>query len=86
MFKNKKAYTLISFGVLNILHAFLHLMQVLQSILLISASTHNHNHEHEQSTIEWLLHHPIMAFIWAIVGVSTLIMGIKDFKHHKNCK
>jgi len=27
-----------------------------------------------------------MSLVWALVGLSTLILGIKDYLHHKKCK
>jgi hypothetical protein len=74
----RKYWILIGAGGLNLLHGLLHIFQFIQSIFLIG---HSHN-----ETMEQLLHSPILSFIWAVVGLATLIIGIKDFKHHKNCK
>lgn len=34
----------------------------------------------------YLLHSPYFAILWAIVGIFTLWIGIKDFIHHNKCK
>jgi hypothetical protein len=49
-------------------------------------SVEHHHHHHDEGVIEQLLHNPIFALIWGIIGILTLWIGIKDFKHHKNCK
>lgn len=77
----KKSMLIIGIGIINLLHAGLHIIQFLQSIILVRESLH----KHDESGIESILHNPIVAFIWAIVGFITLWMGIKDFKHHKKC-
>lgn len=70
---------LIGSGVLNLLHAGTHIIQFIQSLFLISYSE-GHAHSHD-----WM-HNPWMSLVWALVGLSTLILGIKDYKHHKKCK
>lgn len=74
----RKYWFLIGAGGLNLLHGLLHIFQFIQSIFLIG---HSHN-EH----LDELLHNPLLSLVWAIVGLSTLIIGIRDFKHHKKCK
>lgn len=74
----KKYWILIGLGSVNLLHGILHIVQFVQSVLLIG-SGHN-------ETLESFLHSPILSFVWAIVGLITIIIGIKDFRHHKNCK
>ena len=76
--KNKKSFLLIGLGGINILHAGLHLLQFVQSVILVTSSA---NCEHETG----LLHNPIFNLIWAVVGLLTLYVGIKDFKHHNHC-
>ena len=79
----KKYIALISIGIFNTLHASIHIIQFIQSMLLLSTNLEEHENE---SMIEHLLHNPILNIIWAIVGVFTLYLGIKDYLHHKNCK
>jgi hypothetical protein len=80
----KKAIILISVGILNLLHGMLHIVQFIQSLLLVSYSIETHNHDNE-SWIQHFLHNPFFAFFWAIIGVLTFIIGIKDYRHHKKC-
>ena len=75
----KNSIILISIGIANILHASLHLIQFLQSIIIIGYSAEN-------PMIEKILHNPIFAFIWSLVGLLTLIIGIKDYIHHHKHK
>lgn len=83
--KIKKSIVLISFGFLNLLHGIFHIIQFIQSMLLIAYST-THQHKHTDNWIESFLHNPVWAFIWAIVGIVTAIIGIRDYKHHKKCE
>lgn len=71
--KNKRSILLIGLGSMNFLHGVMHLLQFVQSIILVSKSAQPGDDN------------PIWALIWAIVGIITLIVGIKDFIHHKNC-
>jgi hypothetical protein len=81
----KRHLVLISVGVLNFLHGMFHVIQFIQSMLLVAYSTeHAHGHEHE-SWIESIMHSPVFAAIWAIIGILTLVIGIKDYRHHKKC-
>jgi len=75
----KKTFLLISMGVLNLLHGLTHLIQFIQSIFLINYSIH------EESQFNEILHNPLIALIWAVIGLVSLIIGIKDYLHHKNC-
>lgn len=84
MKKFKTSLVLIGVGVMNFLHAALHLLQFIQSIILVKASTHQH--QHDDNFLESLLHNPYFAFLWAIIGISTLWVGIKDYKHHNKCQ
>jgi hypothetical protein len=70
--------------VLNVVHGLSHLVQFVQSMLLVTYSTH----EHCQSD-DWLgevMHHPIFALIMGAIGILTLVIGIKDYIHHKKCE
>ena len=67
---------LISLGSINLIHAILHLLQFIQSILLVSNSI---------LPEDSFLHSPILGVIWGIIGLATLYIGIKDFRHHKDC-
>lgn len=83
--KFKKSIVLIGLGVINVLHAGLHILQFIQSVLLVrSASIIKEEHINE-SFIDSMLHTPYFAILWAIVGIFTLWIGIKDFIHHKKC-
>jgi hypothetical protein len=81
----KKPFFLISIGLLNLLHGFFHVIQFIQSMLLVVYSTHHH-HEHSHGWLESFLHNPFWAFLWMIVGILTMIIGIRDYKHHKDCE
>lgn len=78
----KKAIGLIGLGLVNLLHAGLHIAQFIQSLLLIRASTLD---PHEDNVVEEIIHNPILAIVWGLVGLYTLYVGIKDFRHHKRC-
>ena len=71
-----KSLILISLGSINLIHAILHLLQFIQSILLVSNSI---------LPEDSFLHSPILGVIWGIIGLATLYIGIKDFRHHKDC-
>lgn len=79
MKSNNKSIFLISMGVLNLLHGLTHVVQFVQSIFLIGYSFQN---EHSDG----VLHSPILSFVWAIFGIVSLVIGIKDYKHHKGCR
>lgn len=80
----KKSMVLIGLGVMNLLHAGMHILQFIQSVLLIKASSEHHHH-HDVGILETMIHSPYFAVLWAIVGLFTLWIGIKDFIHHKKC-
>jgi hypothetical protein len=73
--------TLITLGTINILHAGLHLFQFVQSLLLVNQSIGK-----PHGFIHILTHSPYFAIVWAILGIFTLWVGIKDYKHHNKCK
>lgn len=64
--------TLVLVGVLNLIHGGLHLIQVIQSLVLLQNSDHHEN--------------PWLSVLWFIVGIVSIVIGIKDFNHHNNCK
>jgi len=72
----KKSLILISLGSINLIHAVLHILQFIQSLLLVGNSI-----VPEDS----FLHSPILGVIWGVIGLATLYIGIKDFRHHKDC-
>lgn len=79
----KKSLLLIGLGFINLLHASLHIVQVIQSLLLLN-TTFNHD---EHNWINEITHNPIFAIVWSLIAIITLWMGIKDFIHHKkHCK
>jgi len=79
----KKSIILISVGIFNFLHGMFHLIQFIQSMLLVAYSVEVHNND---SWIDKITHSPVFAVIWAVIGIITLVIGIKDFIHHRNCK
>jgi len=81
----KKSLILISVGVLNFLHGMFHVIQFIQSMLLVAYSTDNSHCQEHQSWIDKLMHSPVFAIIWAIIGILTLVIGVKDYRHHKKC-
>lgn len=80
----KKAIFLISLGFFNALHGLMHFVQFIQSLFLIAYSTTHH--EEHGNFIEKIMNNPIFSLIMAIIGISTLVIGIKDFIHHRRCK
>jgi hypothetical protein len=82
--KIRKSVVLIGLGAINLLHASMHIIQFIQSVLLVKSSIDHHTHQHD-GFLDDMLHNPYLAFIWAIVGLFTLWIGIKDFYHHKKC-
>jgi hypothetical protein len=86
----RKYITIISLGVVNILHASLHILQAVQSFLLVN-STPRHFGEKYMMGVEapiWsqILHSPYFSVVWAVIGIFTLYIGVKDFIHHRKCK
>jgi len=71
-----KSLILISLGSINLIHAVLHILQFIQSLLLVGNSI-----VPEDS----FLHSPVLGVIWGVIGLATLYIGIKDFRHHKDC-
>jgi len=81
----KKSLIIISVGLLNLVHGLFHVIQFIQSMLLVAySSDHSHVGE-DDSWIDVIMHSPIFAIFWAIIGIVTLIIGIKDYRHHRKC-
>lgn len=80
----KKHILLISIGLMNILHGSFHIVQFIQSMFFVAYATHEHHHD--ESVIEQIMHNPIFALLMGIIGILTLIIGIKDYRHHKKCE
>ena len=80
----KSSIVLISVGFLNFVHGMLHVIQFLQSMIMIAYSAERTD-QHSESVLDSILHHPMLAFLWAIIGLLTFIIGIKDFRHHRKC-
>ncbi len=79
----KKVTSLVLLGILNIIHGFSHLLQLVQSLFMASYSLGNNKEDnwyHNMMESSW------MGFIWLIVGGLTIYLGIRDFKHHKKHK
>lgn len=82
----KKSMVLIGLGLINLLHAGLHILQFIQSMILVRAASFGPKVEHvDKSLIDAMLHSPYFAVLWTIVGLFTLVIGIKDFIHHRKC-
>ena len=76
----KRSTILIGLGSLNLIHGILHILQFIQSVLLVSSSLNKDN-----TGLDAVLHSPILSIVWAVIGLITLYIGIKDFRHHKKC-
>jgi hypothetical protein len=78
----KKIFIIIFIGFLNTMHGLLHIIQFIQSMILLNYSKTEDNH----SFVEEMIHNPIFSLIMGLVGIITLIIGIKDYIHHKKCE
>ena len=78
----KKIFIIIFIGFLNTIHGLLHIIQFIQSMILLKYSTVKEEH----SFVEEMIHNPIFSLIMGFIGIITLIIGIKDYLHHKKCK
>jgi hypothetical protein len=79
----KKHLLVISVGLLNVLHGGFHLIQFVQSLIFVAYATHDHPHE---GWVDQVMHHPIFALIMGLIGLATLVIGIRDYLHHKRCE
>lgn len=80
----KKHILLISVGLMNVLHGSFHIVQFIQSMFFVAYATHEHHHD--EGLIEKIMHNPIFALVMGIIGIITLVIGIKDYRHHKKCE
>ena len=80
----KKHIVLISVGLLNLLHGSFHIIQFIQSMFFVVYATNEHSHD--EGIIESIMHHPLFGLLMGIIGILTLIIGIKDYRHHKRCE
>lgn len=62
--------------IMNALHGLTHLVQMMQSGLLILASGEHLNHNHS------FLDKPGFHLAMGLVAILTLVFGIRDFIHH----
>ena len=61
----------IGLGTLNLVHGGFHLLQFVQSMILLTDS--------DDHSIWWSL-------LFSIVGVGSLAIGVKDYLHHRRCE
>ena len=78
----KKHVSLIFLGVLNIVHGSMHIFQLIQSIFMASYAFDKKS----DSWVHRLMENPWMGLVWACIGVTTLVIGIRDYKHHHHHK
>lgn len=74
---------LIGVGLFNSIHALLHLIQFIQSLMILSLST---SHRESEGIVQEVLHNPFFNMVVGLIGVVSLVVGIRDFIHHKKCK
>lgn len=72
---------LIAVGIINLIHGSIHIFQFIQSVLLTYNSLN-----HKSNWINKVMENPWMGIVWGLIGVITIIIGINDYKHHKNEK
>lgn len=81
----KRSLALIGLGIINILHSFMHVIQFVQSLVLVNDS--QNKHYHNESMIDIVLHSNFFTLLWVIIGFITLWMGIRDLiNYKKSCK
>ncbi len=74
-----KSYTtLLVLGILNVLHGCTHLFQVVQSFFLASYSLTGH----EDNWLHKVMENPWVGAFWGLVGLLTIVIGIRDYRHH----
>jgi hypothetical protein len=81
----KRSFILISVGLLNLLHGMFHIIQFVQSMLLVAYSLEDDG-RHSHGLADTIVHHPAFALLWAVVGIVTLIIGVRDYLHHRRCQ
>lgn len=72
----KKTLLIIAVGALNTTHGLLHIIQFIQSVFLAADS----------AQLDTVMEHPAFAAAMSIIGISSLVIGIKDFIHHRKCR
>jgi len=75
----KSGKTMIILGVLTLLHGLMHLLQFVQSVLLLSFSISKEN-----NWLHKLMENPYFGLLWAVVGLIALVTGVKDFRNKKH--
>ena len=87
MNNNTKNISLISAGIINILHALFHIIQFIQSVVLTKQALKLQEEvaAHSEDVIERIMHHPAMPLSFLIVGILSMYIGYTDYKHHKRC-
>lgn len=75
--EKNRAYFIISVGIVNLLHGFIHLFQFIHSILLVGLSS---------ELLTEIVHNPFFNFSIGMIGVISLWIGVIDYRHHKICK
>lgn len=81
----KKGLLLIGVGIVNLTHALLHIVQFIQSMVLVKVYAFGLNQPADDGIIHKIMHSPYAAILWGLIGVYTLVIGIKDFNHHRKC-
>lgn len=71
----KKIILMIFIGLLNTLHGVLHIVQFIQSLIMTTG------HQHGMEFFD----HPAWMVVWSIIGVLSLVIGIRDWRHHRKC-
>lgn len=61
-------------GIINAFHPILHLIQSIQSGLMLFDNKHEHD-----DIFEWF-HNPFMNVLWGVIGIYTLFLFFKSFK------
>lgn len=74
--------SIILLGVINIIHASFHVIQVVQSVFIATYSLTNNKNNWAFKFME----SPVVGFISLAIGIFTVIIGIRDYKHHKHHK
>lgn len=78
---NGAKLSLIAIGALNLLHGLMHLLQFVQSIFMASYSFGLLT---DGGWLHKLMENPLMGLLWASIGITAVIVGIKDYKYHKD--